>query len=41
MTPLVLSRFPKLYTVGTPKLNERGEQRDGPEDQARREWVLR
>jgi len=41
VTPFVLSRFPKQYKDGTPKLNERGEQRDGPEDQARREWALR
>jgi CRISPR-associated protein Csb2 len=41
VTPFVLSRYPKQYRDGTPKLTWRGEQRDGPEDQARREWSLR
>lgn len=40
-TPFVLTRYPKLKNDGRPKLNERGEQVDGPEDQARREWDLR
>lgn len=40
-TPYVLTRFPKQYRDGTPKVTERGEQRDGPEDQARREWAQR
>lgn len=37
-TPYVLTRYPKLYHDGRPKLNSRGEQRDGPADQVRREW---
>lgn len=37
-TPYVLTRYPKLHHDGRPKLNDRGEQRDGPEDQVRREW---
>lgn len=39
-TPYVLARYPKQYRDGTPKLNTRGEQRDGPEDQARRDWAF-
>lgn len=39
VTPYVLSRYPKQYRDGTPKLNARGEQRDGPEEQARRDWA--
>lgn len=40
-TPQLLTRYPKQHKDGTPKLTVRGEQRDGPEDQARREWALR
>lgn len=40
-TPYVLTRHPKRYRTGEPKVTERGEQRDGPEDQIRREWALR
>lgn len=40
-TPYVLTRFPKRTRTGVPKLTELGEQRDGPEDQVRREWALR
>lgn len=38
--PYVLTRYPKTYRNGRPKLNRFGEQKDGPEDQARREWNL-
>lgn len=41
MTPYLLTRYPKRHKDGAPKLNERGEQRDGPADQLRREWALR
>lgn len=41
ITPYVLARHPKRFRDGRPKLNERGEQVDGPEDQIRREWALR
>ncbi len=37
-TPYVLTRYPKTYRDGRQKLNSRGEQADGPEDQVRREW---
>ena len=37
-TPYVLTRYPRLHHDGRPKLNDRGEQRDGPEEQVRREW---
>ncbi|MGB9919260.1 MAG: type I-G CRISPR-associated protein Csb2 [Moorellales bacterium] len=40
-TPYVLTRYPKRYRNGRPKLNEFGEQIDGPEDQVRREWEER
>mgnify|MGYP000047148539 CR=1 FL=1 len=40
-TPYVLTRYPKIYRDGRPKLNEFGEQLDGPEDQVRREWEQR
>lgn len=40
-TPFLLPRFPKQHRDGRPKLNDRGEQIDGPEDQVRREWSLR
>lgn len=39
VTPFVLTRHPKTYRDGYPKVNDRGEQVDGPEDQARREWT--
>jgi len=39
VTPYVLTRHPKIYRDGRPKLNERNEQVDGPEDQLRREWA--
>lgn len=41
VTPYVLTRHPKRYRDGRPKLNQRGEQVDGPQDQVRREWALR
>lgn len=41
VTPYVLTRHPKRHRDGRPKLNHRGEQVDGPEDQVRREWALR
>jgi len=41
VTPYVLTRHPKRTRSGAPKLNEFGEQRDGPEDQLRRELALR
>lgn len=41
VTPYVLTRYPKTYRDGRPKMNDRGEQVDGPEDQARREWAAR
>lgn len=41
VTPYLLTRFPKQHRDGRPKLNEMGEQRDGPEEQIRREWQLR
>lgn len=40
-TPYLLTRHPKQHRDGTAKLTELGEQRDGPEDQIRREWALR
>jgi len=40
-TPYVLTRHPKRTRTGVPKMTELGEQRDGPEDQVRREWALR
>lgn len=40
-TPYVMTRYPKAYRNGTPKLTPLGEQQDGPEDQIRREWRLR
>lgn len=33
LTPFVLYRHPKTYNDGTPKVNDRGFQIDGPEDQ--------
>lgn len=41
VTPYVLTRYPKVTRGGLPKLNGFGEQRDGGEDQIRREWRLR
>lgn len=41
VTPYLLTRHPKRYRDGKPKLTESGDQRDGPEDQIRREWDLR
>lgn len=41
VTPYVLTRYPKRHRDGRPKLNEFGEQKDGAEDQIRREWALR
>lgn len=41
VTPFVLTRYPKRHRDGRPKWNEFGEQKDGPEDQIRREWALR
>lgn len=41
ITPYVLTRHPKLTRDGRPRLDDRGEQLDGPEDQVRREWALR
>lgn len=41
VTPYMLARHPKRFRDGRPKLNERGRQIDGPEDQIRREWGLR
>jgi len=38
VTPYVLTRHPKTFRDGRPKLNRYGEQTDGPEDQLRREW---
>lgn len=40
-TPMVLTRHPKRYRDGRPKLNEEGRGIDGPEEQVRREWALR
>jgi CRISPR-associated protein Csb2 len=40
-TPYLLTRYPKLHHNGRPKLNDRGEQRDGPIDHVRREWAQR
>lgn len=40
-TPYVLTRHPKRYRDGRPKLRENGLQIDGPEDQIRREWSFR
>jgi CRISPR-associated protein Csb2 len=37
-TPLVLTRYPKFHSNGSPKINERGQQKDGVEDQIHREW---
>lgn len=37
-TPLVLTRYPKVHNDGRPKLNVRGQQKDGVEDQIYREW---
>ncbi len=39
-TPYILTRHPKTYRDGRPKLNSYNEQKDGPEDQARREWEM-
>lgn len=39
--PFVLTRYPKTYADGRPKLNKFGEQVDGPEEQVRREWGYR
>lgn len=41
VTPYMLTRHPKRYRDGRPKVNEHGQQVDGPEDQIRREWDLR
>lgn len=41
VTPYVLTRYPKRHRDGRPKLNDFGEQKDGAEDQIRREWLLR
>ena len=38
VTPYVLTRHPKSFRDGRPKLNHYDEQKDGPEDQVRREW---
>lgn len=40
-TPFVLTRFPKRHRTGALKYNGFGEQKDGPEDQVRRELSLR
>lgn len=40
-TPFVLSRYPKQYRSGKPKLNKDGHQIDGPEDQLLQEWDRR
>ncbi len=40
-TPFVLTRYPRTYKNGRPRMNEFGEQVDGPEDQVRREWEQR
>lgn len=37
-TPYVLTRYPKLYRDGSPKLDGQGRQVDGPEDQVQKEW---
>jgi CRISPR-associated protein Csb2 len=39
VTPYVLTRHPKTFRDGRPKLNRYGEQVDGAEDQIRREWA--
>ncbi|MDI3299516.1 MAG: type I-U CRISPR-associated protein Csb2 [Bacillota bacterium] len=41
VTPYVMTRYPKLDHHGRPKWNPDGTQRDGPEDQVRREWEER
>lgn len=41
ITPFVLTRHPKVTRSGSPRLNERGWQIDGPEDQVWREWEYR
>lgn len=40
-TPYILTRHPKTYRDGRPKLRENGWQVDGPEDQLTRELALR
>ena len=40
-TPFILSRHPKRYRTGAVKVNETGNQVDGPEDQIQREWRRR
>lgn len=40
-TPFLLTRHPKQHRDGRPKLNERGEQIDGPEDQLRAQLAAR
>lgn len=39
--PFMLSRHPKTYRTGRPKIRPSGVQVDGPEDQLRREFGLR
>ena len=39
VTPYTLTRHPKIYRDGRPKINKLNEQVDGPEDQFRREWA--
>jgi CRISPR-associated protein Csb2 len=41
VTPFVLTRHPKTFRDGRPKLSADGLQVDGPEDQLRREWLRR
>lgn len=41
ITPYMLARHPKRHRDGRPKLADSGEQKDGPEDQIRREWAQR
>jgi CRISPR-associated protein Csb2 len=38
VTPLMLTRYPKTYRDGRPKIQCNGFQQDGPEDQIMREW---
>lgn len=37
-TPYVLTRYPKIRNNGSPKLNAKGKQVDGPQDQVMKEW---
>lgn len=41
VTPLMLTRHPKVHRDGSPKFTDEGYQRDGPEDQILREWKIR